>query len=396
MRLNKGYLALIGIVLILQACRGAGLETNAPIATETAGAATQLPVTNGGLTPGVPGEFFANVPLRSGFGYRAPWLEVYFTDPVNPLALREVGGVDAFVSAAIVAARESVDVSLRNLNLDSITQALIVVTRRGVPVRVITETDSMIGRSVSTFQVLKDAGITVIDDQQLGLMNNRFIVIDHKEVWTGSLSYDLAGVFREYNSLIRILSPEVAADYTQEFNEMFEKNQFGPFVAPLTPNPVVEIQGVQVEVLFSPDDIVAGRLSQLIAEAKESISFLAYSFASSDLGTIIRARAKDGVAINGVLEFDLVDPDQANPNPNLVEELNFFRQAGLNVLLDRHPELLNHKIMVIDGQIVVVGSYDFTNRAENDNDENVLIIHSEVVAQKFLEEFQRVQSRATP
>ena len=396
MRLNKGYLALIGIALLLHACRGAGLETNTPIATETAGAVTQLPITEGGLTQGVPGEFFANVPLRSGFGYRAPWLEVYFTDPVNPLALREVGGVDAFVSAAIVAARESVDVSLRNLNLDSITQALIVVTRRGVPVRVITETDSMIGRSVSTFQVLKDAGITVIDDQQLGLMNNRFIVIDHKEVWTGSLSYDLAGVFREYNSLIRILSPEVAADYTQEFNEMFEKNQFGPLVAPLTPYPVVDIQGVQVEVLFSPDDIVAARLSQLIAEAKESISFLAYSFASSDLGTNIRARAKDGVAINGVLEFDLVDPDQANPNPNLVEELNFFRQAGLNVLLDRNPELLNHKIMVIDGQIVVVGSYDFTNRAENDNDENVLIIHSEVVAQKFLEEFQRVQSRATP
>jgi phosphatidylserine/phosphatidylglycerophosphate/cardiolipin synthase-like enzyme len=52
--------------------------------------------------------------------------------------------------------------------------------------------------------------------------------------------------------------------------------------------------------------------------------------------------------------------------------------------------------MIIDGQIVVVGSYDFTNRAENDNDENVLIIHSEAVAQKFLEEFQRVQSRAKP
>ncbi len=101
--------------------------------------------------------------------------------------MREVGGVDAFVSSAIVAAKESVDVSLRNLNLDSITQALIVVNRRGVPVRVITETESMTGRSESTFQVLKDAGIAVIDDQQLGLMNNRFIVIDHKEVWTGSL-----------------------------------------------------------------------------------------------------------------------------------------------------------------------------------------------------------------
>lgn len=396
MRSYKGYSALIGFALILQACGGGSLETQVPTVTETVVAATQPPVAEAGVTEVVQGEFFATVPLRSGFGYRAPWLEVYFTDPVNPLAAREVGGVDAFISAAIVAAKESVDVSLRNLNLDSITQALIVVNRRGVPVRVITDTDSMTGRSESTFQVLKDVGIAVIDDQQLGLMNNRFIVIDHKEVWTGSLSYDLAGVFREYNSLIRVLSPEVAANYTQEFNEMFESNQFGPLVAPLTPYPIVDIQGVQVEVLFSPDDIVAGRLSQLIAEAKESISFLALSFASSDLGTNIRARAKDGIAINGVLEFDLVDPNQLNPNPNLVEELNFFRQAGLNVLLDRNPELLNHKIMVIDGQIVVVGSYDFTNRAENDNDENVLIIHSEAVAQKFLEEFQRVQSRAQP
>jgi len=395
MRSYKVYLALIGFALMLQACGGGSLETQVPTVTETV-AATQPPVTEAGVTEVVQGEFFATVPLRSGFGYRAPWLEVYFTDPVNPLAAREVGGVDAFISSAIVAAKESVDVSLRNLNLDSITQALIVVSRRGVPVRVITETDSMTGRSESTFQVLKDAGIAVVDDQQIGLMNNRFIVIDHKEVWTGSLSYDLAGVFREYNSLVHVLSPEVAADYTQEFNEMFENNQFGPLVAPQTPYPIVDIQGIQVEVLFSPDDIVAGRLSQLIAEAKESISFLALSFASSDLGTNIRARAKDGVAINGVLEFDLVDPNQVNPNPNLVEELNFFRQAGLNVLLDRNPELLNHKIMIIDGQIVVVGSYDFTNRAENDNDENVLIIHSEAVAQKFLEEFQRVQSRAQP
>jgi phosphatidylserine/phosphatidylglycerophosphate/cardiolipin synthase-like enzyme len=76
--------------------------------------------------------------------------------------------------------------------------------------------------------------------------------------------------------------------------------------------------------------------------------------------------------------------------------MNHLCYVTANVLLDRNPELLNHKIMIIDGQIVVVGSYDFTNRAEIDNDENVLINHSEAIAQKFLEEFQRVQSRAQP
>ena len=395
MRFHKGYCVLMALAVLLQACgSGAEIQTTPPLVATEPVSATQPPVTEAVATEIVPSEFFTTVPLRSGFGYRSSWLELYFTDPVNPLAAREVGGVDAFLSSAIVAARESVDIALRNLNLESVTSALVVANRRGIPIRVIAESESMTSRS--DFQVLKDAGIAVVEDQQLGLMNNRFVVIDHKEVWTGSLSYDLAGVFREYNTLVRITSPEVAADYTKEFNEMFENNQFGPLVVPETPYPSVDIQGTQVEVLFSPDDIVVSRLTQLISEAQQNISFLVYSFASEDLGTTIRAKATDGVTIGGVMEFDPVDPNQPNPNLNLVEELNFFRQAGLNVLLDRNPEVLNHKIMIIDGNIVVLGSYDFTNRAEIDNDENVVIIHNEAVAQKFMEEFQRVQPRAQP
>lgn len=395
MRFHKGYSVLIGLALFLQACGSGGqLQTTPPPIDTEPSSVTQPPVTEVTVTVSVPSEFFSTVPLRSGFGFRSPWLELYFTDPVNPLAAREVGGVDAFLASAIVAARESVDVALRNLNLDSVTSALVVASRRGIPVRVIAESDNMTARS--DFQVLIDSGITVVQDQQPGLMNNRFIVIDHKEVWTGSLSYDLAGVFREYNNLIRITSPEVAADYTQEFNEMFENNQFGSLVVPQTPYPVVDIQGTQVEVLFSPDDIVVSRLTQLVAEAQQNISFLVYSFSSEDLGTNIRAKATDGVTVGGVIEFDPIDPNAPNPNLSLVDELNFFRQAGLNVLVDRNPEVLNHKLMIIDGKTVVMGSYDFTNRAEIENDENVIIIHNEMVAQKFMEEFERVLSRAQP
>lgn len=394
MRSFKGYVLLVmGSALILQAC-GSNINTQtlAPVSNTESVNVTQPPATEVPATENPSGEFFSSVPVRSGFGYRAPWIEVYFTDPVNPLAARQVGGIDAFISAAIVAAKESVDIALRNLNLDSMANALIVANRRGIVIRVVAETDSMTDKS--DFQLLKDAGIAVVEDQQPGLMNNRFVVIDHKEVWTGSLSYDLDGVFREYNTLIRINSPEVAADYTKEFNEMFENSQFGPLVVPETPNPSVDIQGTQVEVLFSPDDIVSARLSQLIAESQQSISFLAYSFASSELGTAIRAKAADGVTVGGVVEFDLIDPNQPSPNPNLVEEFNYFQQAGIKILPERHPEVLNHKIMIIDGKIVVVGSYDFTNRAEIENDENVLIIHNEMIARKFMEEFQRVATRA--
>jgi len=184
----------------------------------------------------------------------------------------------------------------------------------------------------------------------------------------------------------------MAADYTKEFDEMFVNSQFGRLVVPETPYPSVSIQGTQVDVLFSPDDFVVDRLGVLLGEAQQSIYFLAYSFGSNDLGNIIREKAAQGIVVGGVLESDQVTSEQANPNQ--VDELNLFRQAGLDVRLDGKPEVMNHKIMIIDGRIVVIGSYDFTDRAENENDENVLIIYDEKIAQKFMEEFQRVQSRA--
>jgi phosphatidylserine/phosphatidylglycerophosphate/cardiolipin synthase-like enzyme len=52
--------------------------------------------------------------------------------------------------------------------------------------------------------------------------------------------------------------------------------------------------------------------------------------------------------------------------------------------------------MIIDGQIVVTGSYNFSASAETTNDENVLVIYDPVIAQQYLQEFQRVYAIAHP
>jgi phosphatidylserine/phosphatidylglycerophosphate/cardiolipin synthase-like enzyme len=395
MRTHKGLIAVIGIALLLQACGSPGpVETNSPAAIDTVSSvATDPSATELATNASAPaGEFFSSIPFRTGVGFRGSWLELYFIDPTNPFAQREVGSVDANVAASIVAAKQSVDVSLRTLRLESITDALISVSERDIPVRIVVETDSL--ANSPQIEALVAAGIPIVDDRQPGLLNGTFIVIDNSIVWTGSVDFDLDGVYRTYNAAIRISSPEVAADYTKEFEEMFLNNQFGKFVVPETPHPTVDIQGTQVEVLFSPDDLVLDRLTQLVNEAQESIYFLSYAFGSEDLGKAIRAKAAEGVTVAGVLEFDQVNPTLADPESRPVAELDLFREAGLDIRLERGPELMNHKIMIIDEKIVVLGSYDFTNRAENENDENVLIIHDERVAQKFMEEFQRVQSRA--
>lgn len=395
MRTYKVKMAVLGIALLLQACGNLEVaQTDPPSTPESVPAVATAPsgtevTTNPTASAG---EFFSPIPFRSGLGFRAPWLELYFIDPTSPFAQREVGSVDAIVAASIVAAQQNVDISLRTLRVESLTDALIAVSQRGIPVRVVAETDSLIDNPY--FQALRDAGIVIIDDQQPGLMNNTFVVVDQKEVWTGSVDFDLAGIYRKNNALIRIQSPELAADYVKEFEEMFINHQFGPLVAPETPHPSVTIQGTRVDVLFSPDDVVLAQLSQLLSEAQQSIYFLSYSFASDDLGSVIREKAAEGLTVGGVLESDLVNPSLVDPDSNQLKELELFRGAGLDIRLDGASEQMNHKITIIDEKIVVIGSYDFTNRAENENDENVLVIYDEKVAQKFMEEFERIQSRA--
>ena len=56
--------------------------------------------------------------------------------------------------------------------------------------------------------------------------------------------------------------------------------------------------------------------------------------------------------------------------------------------------LLHHKVFIIDEKIVVMGSYNFSQNAEERNDENLLIIYDPVIAEQFLFEFKRVQEQA--
>jgi phosphatidylserine/phosphatidylglycerophosphate/cardiolipin synthase-like enzyme len=385
MKTLKVIFILMVFFLMLQACGARNdLPTSTPLQTDPP---VSEPIAPDTVATEIPRPMFSNIPLKVGIGHRASWLELYFTDPSSPFAAERSGGVDGLVAASISAARESVDVSINSLGVSSITSALIRAHNRGKTVRIVMETNN-VGDRLNP-QQLKDAGIPLVEDQRDGVMNNRFVVIDRNQVWTGSVNYTSSSLFSENNAMIRIFSKEIADNYTREFEEMFLNDQFGADIVPETPNPNVIIEGTQVEVLFSPDDVVVARLLQLLGEAQESIYFLAYSFNSNYLGDAIRAKAAQGITVAGVME-----PSQINPE--LAGEFELFRRAGLDVRLGSGSELIGHKVMVIDGKIVVMGSYDFTSRAENVNDENVLIIHNEEVAQKFMEEFQRIQSRAQP
>jgi phosphatidylserine/phosphatidylglycerophosphate/cardiolipin synthase-like enzyme len=313
------------------------------------------------------------------------WLQIYFTDPTAPHSRDYEGGPDEALAAAIDGGRLSVDVAAYSLNLWSIRDALIHAHQRGAVVRLVMESDNMEDQEV---QDLMDAGIPVIGDQQEGLMHDKFVVIDRSEVWTGSMNYTVGGAYRDNNNLIRIRSVQVAQDYTNEFEEMFADDLFGPDGSANTPHPKLTIDGTQVEVYFSPDDGVAKRMIELVNGAQESIYFLAYSFTSNEIGDAMVERAQAGITVAGVMDDGLIASNEGTEYDSLLQD-------GLDVRQDGNTNgRMHHKVIIIDRQIVITGSYNFTANAEESNDENVVIIFSPDVTAKYLEEFQRVYGQA--
>lgn len=309
--------------------------------------------------------------------------EAYFTDPYDAYARTRPGYIDDILVYAIDQAVSSVDVAVLNLSDDEIGEALLRAERRGVNVRMVMESEKM---DSSIPRGLMAAGIPIVGDNSEGLMHNKFIIIDSHEVWSGSMNFTESGIYSGHNNMVRIRSSRLAADYTSEFNEMFEDGLFGSDSPSNTPYPQLSIDGITLEVYFSPDDGVQQQLENLIRNAEHSIDVLAFSFTSDPLAEALIQRAASGIQVRIVM-----DEEQAASNQG--GEYEHFLAEDLDVHLDANYGQMHHKVMIFDDKTVAFGSYNYSRSAEERNDENLLIIYDPSLAAAFLHEFELIFAR---
>jgi phosphatidylserine/phosphatidylglycerophosphate/cardiolipin synthase-like enzyme len=305
------------------------------------------------------------------------WYTLYFTHPGEAgtgLAV-ESGLVDSIASAD-----HSIDLALYSFSLPTIVDALISADARGVEIRMVMEADNM-----DSYQVkrLLAAGIPIRPDSPAGLMHNKFVVIDDQEIWTGSMNLTITGAQEDANNLIRLASPELATDYSVEFEAMYQDGLFGDQHWPETPYPLISIGGTALEVYFSPNDGASRRLAELVNDADESVVFLASNFTSDPLSQALLLAKIRGVTVNGLMDADNAINDTGS-------DYQLLLNAGIPIMLDKDPGRMHHKVLIIDNAIVAFGSYNFTASAEKRNDENLLIIHDPGLAARFLKEYQRL------
>lgn len=304
------------------------------------------------------------------------WYEVYFTSPVIPFNDVYTDGIETHLIEKINAAKSSIDVAVFEFDIESVAQALINAKNRGVDVKVVYDNDySDVDPQI---QELKNAGIEAMPDNRSAYMHDKFFVFDDKCIWTGSFNISMNAAYRNNENALYFCSDKAAENYSMEFLEMFE-GKFGPSSPANTPYPEFTIDGVKIENYFAPEDNVMEKIIKVLNSATTSVHFMAYSFTDSDLAGKLMEKALNGVKIEGIFETS-----GAN---TAYSQCNALRSDGLDIRLDGNPRTFHHKVIIIDSKIVILGSFNFTSNANEQNDENILIVYDERLAKDYEDQF---------
>jgi len=135
------------------------------------------------------------------------------------------------------------------------------------------------------------------------------------------------------------------------------------------------------EVYFSPDGDCTHAIIRELNKAQNSVLVQAYSFTSAPIAKALLDTHRRGVKVEVIL-----DKSQRTQS---YSSATFLFNVGIPVKIDAQHSIAHNKVMIIDGETVITGSFNFTKAAEEKNAENLLIIRDEKLASIYTKNWQQ-------
>jgi phosphatidylserine/phosphatidylglycerophosphate/cardiolipin synthase-like enzyme len=152
--------------------------------------------------------------------------------------------------------------------------------------------------------------------------------------------------------------------------------------------PPIPVKDATMQVFFSPNGGAQEAIVAAIANAKTSVLVQAYSFSALPIAQALIDAHKRGVRVE-----ILLDPTHAEEKKSLD---SLVVRAGIPTKVDPEHAKAHNKLMIIDEEIVITGSYNFIPSAEAHNAENLLVITSKELAAAYLRNWNAHAAHSQP
>ncbi len=283
--------------------------------------------------------------------------------------------------------------------------------------------------------ILNNAKVPKLDDTFDGsrgsdLMHHKFVIVDNRFVIVTSANFTTSDIHGDFdnpkttgnaNNLLKIDSPEVATVFAEEFNLMWgnglQKNQNQKFgiKKPIRPPKIIKLGDSKITIHFSPTSPTQpwinssnGLINQTLETASKSVDMALFVFSEQRFANVLNIRHQQNVKIRAILEKSFA----YRPYSEGLDLMGLAISDKCRYEVDNKPwqnpittvavttlpkgDLLHHKFGVIDKQIVITGSHNWSESANFGNDETVVVVDNPLIAAHYTREFERLYQNSQP
>ena len=151
--------------------------------------------------------------------------------------------------------------------------------------------------------------------------------------------------------------------------------------------PQVDLSSAEInEVLFFPTDPSISpssfdRFLQYVRSARHTIDSAIYTISDDRISRSLMTLHEQGVRVRLLTEKDTMG-DQGS-------DVQALANSGCEVRYDDSVSLMHHKFLIVDGRLLLNGSFNFTRSATEGNQENVVVTTNAPLVQQFARHFEQ-------
>ncbi|MEY3222542.1 MAG: hypothetical protein RLZZ203_1398 [Cyanobacteriota bacterium] len=283
--------------------------------------------------------------------------------------------------------------------------------------------------------IIHNAKIPWIDDTADGskgssLMHHKFVVVDNRFIIITSANFtfsDTSGDISNLsslgntNNLLKIDSSELANLLTEEFNIMWgdgvggkPDSKFG-VTKPVRKPQTITLDNSKITIHFSPtspsqpwSNSTNGLIAKTLSASTKTVDLALFVFSDQQLANILEERHNQNVQIRALIESQFA----YHPYSEVLDMMGFALSDNCKYEVDNRPwknpistvgvpilakgDSLHDKFAVIDNQTVITGSHNWSEAANNSNDETLIVIENPAIAAHYQREFNRLYGKIKP
>lgn len=300
---------------------------------------------------------------------------------------------------AIGRTRRTLDVALYNLQIDAAVDALVKARARGVKVRVLFDEAHVFPQAGKQIQAVLDSGIEtrVMDGRGgTGAMHCKYAVFDGTLLETGSANWSGFAETFSYENIMFTADQDIVAGYGRNFEWMWRQARPAakpdapaakPSAPPSDPTPDVSFNGALLpDYVFSPRGGTEAAIVKAIDAARSEADVAMFTFTSKNIMLALKRAASRGVSVKLLLFIGQKFPfaDEAKGSRMELRYKTGRLEQGQ----------MHNKFAVLDGRLLINGSYNWTATAENSNTENTIFTTAPEYVKPYKAEFDKLFLKA--